>query len=30
MRTMFVDGLLKCLAGMTTLEEVCSVTSEDW
>ena len=20
----------KCLAGITTLEEVCSVTSEDW
>ena len=30
MRTMYVDGLLKCLAGVTTLEEVCSVTSEDW
>jgi general secretion pathway protein E len=30
MRTMYVDGLLKCLAGTTTLEEVCSVTSEDW
>ena len=30
MRTMFVDGLLKCIAGVTTLEEVCSVTSEDW
>lgn len=30
MRTMFVDGLHKALAGTTTLEEVCSVTSEDW
>ena len=30
MRTMYIDGLLKCLAGVTTLEEVCSVTSEDW
>ncbi len=30
MRTMYVDGLLKCQAGITTLEEVCSVTSEDW
>jgi general secretion pathway protein E len=30
MRTMFVDGLTKVLAGKTTLEEVCSVTSEDW
>lgn len=30
MRTMYVDGLLKCMAGTTTLEEVCSVTSEDW
>jgi general secretion pathway protein E len=30
MRTMYVDGLHKCLAGITTLEEVCSVTSEDW
>ena len=30
MRTMYVDGLLKGLAGTTTLEEVCSVTSEDW
>jgi general secretion pathway protein E len=30
MRTMYVDGLLKCLAGVTTLEEVCSVTAEDW
>jgi general secretion pathway protein E len=30
MRTMYVDGLHKCLAGVTTLEEVCSVTSEDW
>jgi general secretion pathway protein E len=30
MRTMYVDGLMKCLAGVTTLEEVCSVTSEDW
>jgi general secretion pathway protein E len=29
MRTMYVDGLLKCLAGTTTLEEVCSVTTED-
>ena len=29
-RTMFVDGLHKALAGTTTLEEVCSVTSEDW
>lgn len=30
MRTMYVDGLMKALAGTTTLEEVCSVTSEDW
>jgi general secretion pathway protein E len=30
MRTMYVDGLHKCLAGVTTLEEVSSVTSEDW
>ena len=30
MRTMYVDGLHKCLAGVTTLEEVTSVTSEDW
>ncbi|MEK0083356.1 GspE/PulE family protein [Benzoatithermus flavus] len=30
MRTMYVDGLYKCLAGITTLDEVCSVTSEDW
>lgn len=30
MTTMYVDGLRKCLAGVTTLEEVCSVTSEDW
>ena len=30
MRTMYVDGLLKCQAGITTLEEVCSVTSEEW
>jgi general secretion pathway protein E len=30
MRTMYVDGLIKALAGTTTLEEVCSVTSEDW
>ncbi|HET6468992.1 MAG TPA: GspE/PulE family protein [Geminicoccaceae bacterium] len=29
MRTMYVDGLHKCLAGATTLEEVCRVT-EDW
>jgi general secretion pathway protein E len=29
MRTMFADGLRKCLAGSTTLEEVCRVT-EDW
>jgi general secretion pathway protein E len=29
MRTMFADGLRKCLAGTTTLEEVCRVT-EDW
>jgi general secretion pathway protein E len=29
MRTMYVDGLHKCLAGITTLEEVCRVT-EDW
>ncbi len=29
MRTMFADGLQKCLAGTTTLEEVCRVT-EDW
>jgi general secretion pathway protein E len=29
MRTMFTDGLGKCLAGTTTLEEVCRVT-EDW
>ena len=30
MTTMYVDGLRKCLAGTTTLEEVCSVTSEEW
>jgi general secretion pathway protein E len=30
MRTMFADGLLKCTAGTTTLEEVCGVTSDDW
>jgi general secretion pathway protein E len=30
MRTMFVDGLHKALRGTTTLEEVCSVTTEDW
>lgn len=30
MRTMFVDGLLKCVAGVTTLEEVCGVTSDEW
>ena len=30
MRTMYVDGLHKCLAGVTTLEEVSSVTSEGW
>ena len=29
MRTMSVDGLYKCLAGVTTLEEVTRVT-EDW
>jgi general secretion pathway protein E len=29
MRSMYADGLLKCLAGITTLEEVCSVTTED-
>jgi general secretion pathway protein E len=30
MRSMFADGLAKVLAGTTTLEEVCSVTSDDW
>ena len=30
MRTMFADGLLKCVAGVTTLEEVCGVTSDEW
>jgi general secretion pathway protein E len=29
MRTMYVDGLHRCLAGTTTIEEVCRVT-EDW
>lgn len=29
MRTMSVDGLHKCLAGLTTIEEVTRVT-EDW
>jgi type II secretory ATPase GspE/PulE/Tfp pilus assembly ATPase PilB-like protein len=29
MRTMFADGLRKCLEGTTTLEEVCRVT-EEW
>lgn len=29
MRTMYQDGLRKCLEGTTTLEEVCRVT-EDW
>ncbi|HEX8375380.1 MAG TPA: GspE/PulE family protein, partial [Geminicoccaceae bacterium] len=29
MRTMFSDGLRKCLEGTTTLEEVCRVT-EEW
>jgi len=28
MRTMYQDGLLKCLSGMTTLEEVLRVTQE--
>jgi general secretion pathway protein E len=30
MRTMYLDGLLKCRQGITTLEEVRGVTSEDW
>ena len=30
MHTMFADGLLKCVAGVTTLEEVCGVTSDEW
>jgi type II secretory ATPase GspE/PulE/Tfp pilus assembly ATPase PilB-like protein len=29
MRTMFADGMRKCLEGITTLDEVCRVT-EDW
>ena len=29
-RAAAVDPLMKALAGTTTLEEVCSVTSEDW
>jgi general secretion pathway protein E len=28
MRTMYQDGLLKCLSGVTTLEEVLRVTQE--
>ena len=28
MRTMYQDGLLKCLQGKTTLEEVLRVTQE--
>ena len=28
MRTMYQDGLLKCLAGVTTIEEVLRVTQE--
>jgi general secretion pathway protein E len=28
MRTMYQDGLLKCLGGMTTLEEILRVTQE--
>ena len=30
MQTMFMDGLQKCVAGVTTLEEVCGVTSDEW
>ena len=28
MRTMYQDGLLKCLQGVTTIEEVLRVTQE--